>query len=322
MPSRDANGRALPAFLRFYAPGTSTSTPKTVYADEALTVAHPFPLPSDSGGRYPQIWADEAEYFDVAWSDQTFDALISGFTDIRPLDDALLASASLAQDAAGQAEEAKDATVAIAAKFGDVDAAISAAQSAQDGAENAATAAATILNGPGGVVALRDQTQALRDETLEFRNQAEAIVGFDPANVVRVDAVQAFDATKKAQGRANIDAQPLVGVFDREKVQTVNVVAGVVTANLADGSVIVVNWTANITSLVITGVPAGTDNTSASLILKANGGATFAPGAPFKPANNVNPTLSTTVGDENNLTLATRNAGGRWDMFFAGFIRP
>jgi hypothetical protein len=78
MPSRDRNGRALPGKLRFYSP--DTTTPATVYTSSALSVAHSFPILSDSAGRWPAIWANSTDSFDVAWSDQTFDALIASYS--------------------------------------------------------------------------------------------------------------------------------------------------------------------------------------------------------------------------------------------------
>ncbi len=316
-PSRDANGRALPAFLRFYAP--NTTTPKTVYQDAGLTTAHPFPLPSDAAGRFAPIWADEEEMFSVAWSDQVFDATIETFANIQPLKDALLASATLAQDAAAQAEQARDEAQDIATKFGDVDAAITAAQAAQSAAELAETNAETAET---NAEAARDLALQYRNEAEAFRDQAETIVGFDPTYVVRSDVVQSFDAAHKLQARTNIDAQPLVGIYDREKTQAINLAAGVATVDLSAGSVAVVNQTAAITSLVVTNVPAGTDTVSFTLVLKVNGSSSFTPGATFKPVNNTNPTLSNTTGDENYLVFTTRNAGAAWAYFSQGFVRP
>lgn len=319
MPSRDANGRSLPALLRFYAPGTTLGVPKATYEDEALTAPHDYPIASDAGGRWPQIWAEEGEFFDVAWSDQVHDGLIGSFTNIQPVKDALLASATLAQTAAEQAEIARDETQAIADKFGDVDGAVTAAEAAA-----AASEAAKVDAQAAEVGALQAQTAAEDAQAAAeaARDQAEAIVGFDPAFVVRTDAVQAFDAAHKKQGRDNIEAQPLLGVYDREKVQALNVAAGVVTVDLANGSVAVVNQTAAITSLVVTNVPAGTDTVSFTLIIKVNGASSFAPGAAFKPVNNVNPTLSGTAGDENYFVFTTRSAGAAWAYFYQGYVRP
>lgn len=322
MPSRDANGRSLAGFLRFYAPGTTLGVPKTVYKDEALTVPHDFPIPSDGGGRWPQIWAEESQFFDVAWSDQVHDGLIDSFTNIQPMKDALLASATLAQTAAEQAVIARDEAQEIATKFGDVDAAITAAQAAQAAAELAETHAETA---EANAEAARDLALQYRDQAKDYRDQAEAIVGFDPAFVVRTDAAQSFDAAHKKQGRDNIGAQPELGIFDREKVNSVNVVGGVITVDLSLGSFVLVNQTAAITSMTVTNVPASTPGTEAvsfTLVLKVNGGSSFAPGAAFKPVNNVNPTLSGTANDENYLVFTTRNGGTSWAYFGQGFVRP
>lgn len=317
MPSRDENGRALPAFLRFYAPGTST--PKTVYTSNTLATPLAFPLPSDSAGRFPQIWAEEAEYFDVVWSDQVFDAPIGpGFSNIRPLDDALLASADIAQEAADAAEDARDDAQEIAANLGDLQGAVAAAEAAQLAAEEAQEGAETAQSGAedAAQAALDAQTaaEAARDDAVE-------IVGFDPTNVVRVDVVQAHTAPEKAQARDNIEAAPALGEKLREKVSRTAIAAGVLTLD-ARISIHEVSWTANITSLVMTNVTDDTDATTVTLILVAAGGSTYVPGAIYKPFGTVAPTLSTTAGDRNFLTLTTRDGGDTWDQAYAGYTRP
>lgn len=107
MPSRDANGRALPANLYFYDPDTALSTPATVYTTSALDVAHAFPVASDAAGRFEQIWADDAESFDVVWANAATGAQIRVLEGITPLSDALEASATLAESAADAAELAQ-----------------------------------------------------------------------------------------------------------------------------------------------------------------------------------------------------------------------
>lgn len=123
MPSRDANGRNLPAKFRFYTAGTGGTVAGVVYADNTLTVPLSQPILSDSAGRWPEIWADEANSFDVGWSDQVFDETIRVFSNVSGADDAVLASVSMAQDAADQAvaaaqEAAASAVVAAAAASG------------------------------------------------------------------------------------------------------------------------------------------------------------------------------------------------------------
>ena len=109
--------------------------------------------------------------------------------------------------------------------------------------------------------------------------------------------------------------------YDRDKRVNVALVAGVLTLDLAAGNLFVVDWTANITSVVLTNVPAGTDGTSWTVRLVANGGTTFTPGAAFKPLNATSPTLSATVGDRNTITMFTMDAGTTVDWFYHGFHR-
>lgn len=135
MPARDVNGRSLPSKFRFYE--QDTSTPATIFTDATLTVAHAWPLISDSAGRWPQLWAEEGSYFDVAWSDLATDSLIAAYADIRPLDDGVLASTTLAEAAADAAlQSAADAaatlvaTEALVASLGDFSDDVTAAQAA------------------------------------------------------------------------------------------------------------------------------------------------------------------------------------------------
>lgn len=135
MPARDANGRSLPSKLRFYQ--QDTSTPATVYTDATLATALAWPIISDDAGRWPQIWADEGSYFDVGWSDLATDSAIATYSDIRPLDDGILASTTLAEAAADAALlSAADAaatlvaTEALVASLGDFSDDVTAAQAA------------------------------------------------------------------------------------------------------------------------------------------------------------------------------------------------
>lgn len=65
-PSRNRNGGAVYAELRFYE--NETTTPKTVYTTSALNVALPFPVVSDDAGRFPPIWADDAQVYTANWA--------------------------------------------------------------------------------------------------------------------------------------------------------------------------------------------------------------------------------------------------------------
>lgn len=190
MPSRDANGRALPAKLRFYQPNTAYSTQATVYTTSALTVAHSWPLLSDSSGRFPAVWADDENTFDVAWSDQTFDRQIAAYADLSPLSDAVLASVDLADAAAEAAETAQAAAEAAQAgaeatadELGDLASAISAAEASASAAADSAEAAAA---------------------------SAEAAATWDPTNYVQYTRQVATSGL--ASGGGNLSADRTINV--------------------------------------------------------------------------------------------------------------
>jgi hypothetical protein len=63
-------------------------------AAPALTVPHSQPILSTSTGHFAAIWADDANSFDVAWSDQSFDRQLATYTDVEPAADAVLSSAA------------------------------------------------------------------------------------------------------------------------------------------------------------------------------------------------------------------------------------
>lgn len=128
MPSRDRNGRVVPAKLRFYEQGTAFSIPGVIYTDSSLMVTHDFPILSDAAGRWPAMWADEDEVFDVAWSDQANDRPLGGpWYDLSPADSATLGSVELAQAAQEAAEEARDDAEAAALRAEAIDASLSGA---------------------------------------------------------------------------------------------------------------------------------------------------------------------------------------------------
>lgn len=55
MPSRDDNGRALPAILRFYEPGTARNELKPVYTDNTLNIELEQPILSNVSASSAQI---------------------------------------------------------------------------------------------------------------------------------------------------------------------------------------------------------------------------------------------------------------------------
>jgi hypothetical protein len=152
MPSRDSNGRALPGRLYFYLP--DTTTPATVYTTSALTTAHAFPVVSDSSGRFASIWADDANSFDVVWTDMQ-DVRQAAYDDISPLTSAITASGDIAETAADSATASATAAAASAVAaaatlaateafvedFGDISSSVTAAQLAETNAETAEAAA-------------------------------------------------------------------------------------------------------------------------------------------------------------------------------------
>jgi hypothetical protein len=135
MPSRDPNGRALPAYLKFFLPMTSTLA--EVFTDSSLTVALAQPIVSDDAGRFVSVWADEETYFDVTWYRLDTGANIETYANVRSLDDAILLSASQSAasanaSAASAAEAAASAAEAVAtiAALGDFSDAVAAAEAA------------------------------------------------------------------------------------------------------------------------------------------------------------------------------------------------
>jgi len=105
-PSRSRNGGAVIAELRFY--DNETTTPKTVYANSALTVPLSFPVVSNDAGAFVAIWADTAEAYTVNWSTADGQTLT--------LDNV---TASLAADAAilDQTEDALEAIEGLVAGY-------------------------------------------------------------------------------------------------------------------------------------------------------------------------------------------------------------
>ena len=79
----DANGNPLPgAKLLTRVPGATT--PKATYADATLTVPLSNPVIADSGGRFPQIFADEGQVFDLVLTTAT-DVTIDSFYNVTAL---------------------------------------------------------------------------------------------------------------------------------------------------------------------------------------------------------------------------------------------
>lgn len=166
MPSRDENGRALPAQLKFNLPQTSTLA--VVYADFSLTIPHAQPIISDDAGRWPAIWAEESTYFDVVWYRLDTGANIEAYANVRPLDDALLASATQSQAAADASAVSAAAAAASAAEavatiadLGDFSDAVAAAEAAAVVAVDAEAAAAASAAAAAASAASIDSAEIL-----------------------------------------------------------------------------------------------------------------------------------------------------------------
>lgn len=140
MPARDANGRALPSKLYFYAPGTMT--PKAVYTSSALTTLHAFPVVSDSNGQFADIWADDQQAFDVGWADTATGGTQRFYENVSPLADALSASAQAAEAARDAASASAAAAATNASEAMTAETAAETAQTAAEEAQAAAEAAA------------------------------------------------------------------------------------------------------------------------------------------------------------------------------------
>ncbi|WP_395444062.1 hypothetical protein [Caulobacter sp. UC70_42] len=104
---------------------------------------------------------------------------------------------------------------------------------------------------------------------------------------------------------------------DRQQVVTPTISGGALTLDLSQGSVFAVSWNANITSISITNVPTGM--VSWTLILVGAGGSSVTWNTTtFKFPGGTAPTLISTTGAENHLSMATRNQGTRVNVFFSG----
>lgn len=192
MPSRDVNGRSLPGRLRFYLPG-SGGVPATVYANSALTIGHPWPLLSDSAGRWPPIWAEETLYFDVAWSDLATDSNIATYRDIRPLYDYVGAASDLATSSASAA-----AASAAAALASELAAAASAAAALSPGFSTLSTSAITIPASVPQIISFELEDDAFGlGQTLKFSLASDLTKNFTGDVATYEDGVGTLNALIK-----------------------------------------------------------------------------------------------------------------------------
>lgn len=79
----DANGEPLPgALLYTYEP--NTTTPKATYTSGTLTTPLPNPVVADSAGRFPQMFADEGDIYDLELHTAA-DVFVEGYEDYTAL---------------------------------------------------------------------------------------------------------------------------------------------------------------------------------------------------------------------------------------------
>ena len=118
-----------------------------------------------------------------------------------------------------------------------------------------------------------------------------------------------------ALANAVTDGQALKA--DRQTIVNPTISGGALTLDLSQGSVFNVSWNANITSITVTNCPTGA--VSFTLILTGAGGASVTwPTSVFKFPGGAAPTLVSTTGAMNFLSLVTLNQGTRINVFMSG----
>jgi hypothetical protein len=104
---------------------------------------------------------------------------------------------------------------------------------------------------------------------------------------------------------------------DRQALVTPSITGGVLTLDLSQGSFFQVSWNANITSVVVTNCP--TSAVSFTLILVGAGGTSVTwPTSVFKFVGGTAPTLISTTGAYNALSMFTTNQAARVAVHFSG----
>lgn len=208
MPSRNANGRALPAVLRFYEPSAAYSVPKTVYTDNSLITPHDVNgVESDAAGIFPAIWADDAETFDAGCYTQDTGRTIRTFANVAT-------TAALALLADIESAEAAATTAASTAST----AATTATTKATEAAASAVTAANASTTAEGVAETLGDSLQ-----------NAQQIMAFDEAGADLIPVVvdQALgvvigvdpDTGEVRQRLASTNVQAALGTVDPQSLQ-------------------------------------------------------------------------------------------------------
>lgn len=105
--------------------------------------------------------------------------------------------------------------------------------------------------------------------------------------------------------------------FDRQAIVSPMISGGTLALDLSQGSVFDVSWNANITNVVVTNIPTGM--VSWTLILNGAGGSSVTWNtSTFKFSGGLAPTLVSTTGARNFLSMSTLNSGSRIDVLFSG----
>lgn len=137
MPARDSDGAPIPNVSAYFYQN-KTDVLATIYANEALTIPLANPVEANSSGRFPQIYADDANLFSVS-VDAPYGPPGQPFTfdDLSPSQAADIAAANMAQGAAEDAEAALvaiEAAIDAATEAGGGDAALAGAIAGQEAA--------------------------------------------------------------------------------------------------------------------------------------------------------------------------------------------
>ncbi|WNV48176.1 tail fiber protein [Caulobacter phage Quill_5.2] len=244
----------------------------------------------------------------VIWRDTPKSSPMVDFTDGSIVNEANLDK--IARQAVFVSAEMVD-RFATVADLGDD--AITIANAATAKAEEAITKANALTGG--------DFSQFVLLSNLTWNNVSGKPTTFAPSAHTHAQSEITGLSTALTTLQTNINAKFADGdsqKVDRQTIVTPAITAGVLTLDLAQGSVFSVDWNANITSIVLSNVPSGLANWT--VILKANGTAYTVTWdtSKFKPAGGVYPTLVSASGGYNWLTMATDNGGTRVNMFYSG----
>jgi hypothetical protein len=178
MPALDLNGDPH-AGAKLYLWVNKTTTPASLYADEALTVPLPNPTAADAGGRFPDMWAEAGtELAPVLYSVQLTQASgapvesPSTFDNYRPSLDYNTAAVALAENAASTA--------------------VSAGEIAQEALEQILELAAAAPEAPSVANKLNRDGDNLGDSGPELRTALQVIRAVTPEQAATASLAAAY----------------------------------------------------------------------------------------------------------------------------------